>query len=408
MSLKALLVRADGALAETNELERAALNRVLSEAGYQWTCDRQTFFLLTRFPERRDKISNVIDVHLKTARNPQDRVALIDAMVRRMASIMQELIAEHAVKLRAGVRDVLFEARREGVPVGLVSSMPEGELSLLARAFFESWPEDAFAALVGRTEKGQEMGDVYRRALGAIGAEGPECLAIEATSQGLAAAEAHGIPTVVTLSKYADTGSLEGALAIVKSLPQLASPALRDALGPYGPEDRANLLASLLRLHAGLSLDPAFYEGSSIMRVSEILVTKGSVVKSTSASETIKTLSQRLRQEGVGAMVVLSPDGEIVGIISERDLARGIADHGSALPDKTVGDLMTKSVITCTPADSIVAVSKTMTQRRIRHLPVIDGGRIVGLVSIGDILNHRLDQMQQEVNVLRDYAIARR
>ena len=144
------------------------------------------------------------------------------------------------------------------------------------------------------------------------------------------------------------------------------------------------------------------------MRVSEILKTKGSDVKSTTSSESIKALSQRLRQEGVGAMVVLSPEGDIVGIISERDLARGIADHGSAIPDKTVADLMTKSVITCGPQDSIVAASKTMTQRRIRHLPVIDDGRIVGLINIGDVLNHRLDQMQQEVNVLRDYAIARR
>ncbi len=172
---------------------------------------------------------------------------------------------------------------------------------------------------MARTQKGEKAEHLYATALATLRVKGDECLVIEATSQGLAAAETQGLPTIVTLSKYADTGSLEGALAIVKSLPQLASPSLRDAFGPYGPEDRANLLASLLRLHAGLSLDPAFYEGIASCRLSEILVTKGSDVKSTTSSESIKALSQRLRQEGVGAMVVLTPQGDIAGIISERE-----------------------------------------------------------------------------------------
>lgn len=143
------------------------------------------------------------------------------------------------------------------------------------------------------------------------------------------------------------------------------------------------------------------------MRVASILKTKGSAVKAVTSHDTIRGLALRLKAEGVGALVVLSEKGEIEGIISERDLARGLAEHGSELAAMKVADLMTKAVITCTPDDSIVSVSKTMTQRRIRHLPVMEGGKLVGLISIGDVLHYRLDEMQQEVNVLRDYAIAR-
>jgi CBS domain-containing protein len=96
------------------------------------------------------------------------------------------------------------------------------------------------------------------------------------------------------------------------------------------------------------------------------------------------------------------------GIISERDLAYGLAAYGDRLPSMRVSELMTRVVILCTPEDTIAEVMTVMTQRRIRHLPVKDGGRLVGIISIGDVLKHRLGEMQLEANVLRDVAIARR
>jgi CBS domain-containing protein len=115
----------------------------------------------------------------------------------------------------------------------------------------------------------------------------------------------------------------------------------------------------------------------------------------------------RLKIERVGAMPVSEDGKTLVGIISERDVAYGFAVQGSALTTLRVADLMTASVVTCSPTDTIAHVARVMTQRRIRHLPVIDHDRLVGLISIGDVLKHRLSEIELEADVLRDLAIAR-
>jgi CBS domain-containing protein len=109
-----------------------------------------------------------------------------------------------------------------------------------------------------------------------------------------------------------------------------------------------------------------------------------------------------------GAMIVSDDGRSIDGIISERDLAYALAAHGSELPTIAVSKLMTRVVVVCSPEDSINDVMKLMTQRRIRHLPVKDGDQLVGIISIGDVLKHRLGEVELEANVLRDYAIAAR
>ncbi|PPC81875.1 MAG: histidine kinase [Hyphomicrobium sp.] len=144
------------------------------------------------------------------------------------------------------------------------------------------------------------------------------------------------------------------------------------------------------------------------MRVADILKVKGPEVKTIEPSATIRAFADGLNAERVGAMVVLSKGGAVEGIISERDLVRGLAEFGSDLPSIKVSQLMTRAVVTCAPEDGVAAVAKVMTQRRIRHLPVVVNGALVGLVSIGDVLKHRLDEVQLEANVLRDFAIARR
>ena len=144
------------------------------------------------------------------------------------------------------------------------------------------------------------------------------------------------------------------------------------------------------------------------MKVADILRVKGSAVKTVTSDVTALELSERLRAERIGAMIVSNDGRSIDGIISERDLAYGLAAHGGMLPKIAVSELMTKVVIVCSPEDSITDVMKLITQRRIRHLPVKDGDQLVGIISIGDVLKHRLDEMQLEANVLRDYAIAAR
>jgi CBS domain-containing protein len=144
------------------------------------------------------------------------------------------------------------------------------------------------------------------------------------------------------------------------------------------------------------------------MSVTDILRKKGSGVTTVRPNESAQAFARRLQTERIGAMVVSNADGSMAGIISERDLAYGLAAHGTNLANVAVSELMTKAVITCSPTDSVSEITNVMTQRRIRHLPVMDGHKLVGIVTIGDVLKHRLDEMQLEANVLRDYAIARR
>jgi CBS domain-containing protein len=143
------------------------------------------------------------------------------------------------------------------------------------------------------------------------------------------------------------------------------------------------------------------------MLVSDILRDKGTDVKAVRSDDTALCLAKRLKSDRVGAMVVSDDGVSLDGIISERDLAYGLAAHGSSLYSVPVSQLMTKAVVTCSPRDTVAHVMQVMTQRRIRHLPVKDGDRLIGLVSIGDVLKHRVGEIQMEANVLRDYAIAR-
>ncbi len=142
------------------------------------------------------------------------------------------------------------------------------------------------------------------------------------------------------------------------------------------------------------------------MKVAEILKQKGQNVISVRPTESIETLSHRLRLARIGAMVVLGEGGALDGIISERDIIHGIAEHGPKCLELTVADLMTRRVLTCTPEDSVTRIARTMTENRIRHLPVVEGAKLVGVVSVGDVVKNRLEEMSLEASVLRDLAIA--
>jgi len=143
------------------------------------------------------------------------------------------------------------------------------------------------------------------------------------------------------------------------------------------------------------------------MHVADILNRKGHAVVRVRPDLSIEHLAQRLRMEGIGAAVVSDDGASLDGIISERDIVRGFAEHGTDLTTKTVADLMTKAVVTCSPDDTISHVSSLMTKRRVRHVPVVEKQKLVGIVSIGDVVRHRLDELELETNVLRDYGPSR-
>jgi CBS domain-containing protein len=142
------------------------------------------------------------------------------------------------------------------------------------------------------------------------------------------------------------------------------------------------------------------------MKVSDILKAKGTDVMTVRPDETLGTLSHRLRMARVGALVVSSDGRTIDGMVSERDLVHCMAERGAACLEVPVDAVMTRRVITCAPDSSVAVVAKTMTANRIRHLPVVEGGRLAGIVSLGDVVKARLDEMELEAGVLRDLAMS--
>ena len=141
------------------------------------------------------------------------------------------------------------------------------------------------------------------------------------------------------------------------------------------------------------------------MKVEAVLAAKGREVASINPSATLATVAQRLRLEGIGSLVVLD-DGKLAGMISERDVVHAFAAHRAEASEIKVEDVMTRDLITCRPEDSLTRVLGLMTRHRVRHLPVLEGGRLVGLISIGDAVKHRLDELELEAAVLRDAYIA--
>ena len=143
------------------------------------------------------------------------------------------------------------------------------------------------------------------------------------------------------------------------------------------------------------------------MKVESILKIKGRNVETVRPDTSAVVAIHKLTTLGIGAVVV-SGDGERVdGMVSERDIVLGLNKHGARLLDLTVSDFMSRNVPMCAPEDSLQSVMAEMTRSRNRHLPVTTDGRLVGLVSIGDVVKHRLDDMQLETNVLRDSYRAR-
>jgi len=138
------------------------------------------------------------------------------------------------------------------------------------------------------------------------------------------------------------------------------------------------------------------------MRISQVLRAKGSAVATIEPTATVRELLVELAEHNVGALVVLGRDG-LAGIVSERDVVRRLPERGAALLDDPVSEIMTQAVTTCTPQDTVDALTVLMTERRIRHVPVIADGQLCGIVSIGDIVKSRITQLELNQRQLQDY-----
>ena len=141
------------------------------------------------------------------------------------------------------------------------------------------------------------------------------------------------------------------------------------------------------------------------MKVERMLVAKGNKVVTSRPGATIASVIRTLKLEGIGALVISEDGEEAVGIISERDIVRALVDHGADVLKMRAAELMTRSVKMCAPEAKIEDVMAEMTQSHIRHLPVVQEGKLCGIISIGDVVKNRLMELETETSALRDYAL---
>lgn len=139
------------------------------------------------------------------------------------------------------------------------------------------------------------------------------------------------------------------------------------------------------------------------MRISDILRNKGDDVATVRPGDTVARFVDRLAELRIGALVVSSDGQRVEGIVSERDVVRGLHASGASLLDRPVSSIMTAEVHTCEPSTSVDDLMRLMTDQRIRHVPVVRDGRLAGIVSIGDVVKRRLDELQDERDQLVGY-----
>ena len=139
------------------------------------------------------------------------------------------------------------------------------------------------------------------------------------------------------------------------------------------------------------------------MQISQLLRRKGNTVATVEATASVRDALGQLAEHRIGALVVSADGKHIDGILSERDIARGLNEHGAGLLAETVSTVMTAEVHTCSPAASVHELAQTMTDHRVRHVPVVEDGTLIGIVSIGDVVKARLDELEAERASLVDY-----
>jgi CBS domain-containing protein len=139
------------------------------------------------------------------------------------------------------------------------------------------------------------------------------------------------------------------------------------------------------------------------MTVKAILSRKGGDVVTIAPTANLTAAVQLLAERRIGAIIVTGPDNRVAGILSERDIVRTLSERGPAALDENVGAVMTRKVTTCTEADTIASIMERMTEGKFRHLPVVDQGRLVGVISIGDVVKYRIEEVVHDADALREY-----
>jgi CBS domain-containing protein len=141
------------------------------------------------------------------------------------------------------------------------------------------------------------------------------------------------------------------------------------------------------------------------MTISIILASKGREVVTIAPSASLASAVGLLVEKHIGAVLILGADRRVVGILSERDVVRALAERGAGALEEPVSQTMTRKVSTCNENESVFNIMERMTEGRSRHVPVVDQGQLVGIVSIGDVVKHRLNEMERESTAMHDYIL---
>ena len=139
------------------------------------------------------------------------------------------------------------------------------------------------------------------------------------------------------------------------------------------------------------------------MTVAHILKQKGSAIITAKPQDSVQAIVDLLAEHRIGAVVVVDAKGGIAGIVSERDVVRAMAGNAAAVTAKSAAGIMTVKVRTCSPADTEADLMALMTEHRVRHLPVVSGGSLIGMISIGDVVKHRMEMMELEAEQMKTY-----
>ena len=141
------------------------------------------------------------------------------------------------------------------------------------------------------------------------------------------------------------------------------------------------------------------------MTVKAILSSKRGDVITIEPTATLSSAIKTLGEHRIGALIVIGPDKHVAGIVSERDIVRSLAERGPSVLAEQVGQVMTRKVVTCNEADTVSDIMGRMTAGKFRHVPVVDRGRLIGIVSIGDVVKYRLEEVERESSALREYIL---
>jgi CBS domain-containing protein len=139
------------------------------------------------------------------------------------------------------------------------------------------------------------------------------------------------------------------------------------------------------------------------MNVKSILAAKGGDITSIEPTADLAAAAKLLSAHRIGAVIIRGAGGRLAGILSERDIVRALAEHGAGALDLPVGQVMTRNVATCGEEDTVASIMERMTTGKFRHMPVVENDKLVGLISIGDVVKQRVEEVERESEAMRDY-----